>query len=211
MQPKIEWLGHDSFRLSTDDKTVYVDPWQLKHFEPKADLILVTHEHQDHFSKTDIKKLSTADTIVVAPPTVAKQVRGNVHTVQPNDKLTVAGVTIETIPAYNVNKLRAPGVPFHPKEAGLVGYIVTLGGKRIYHAGDTDHTPEMSQVKCDVALIPVSGTFVMTASEAAAAVNTFKPGLASPMHYDSIVGTAQDAEEFKRLAQVPVEILERAT
>ncbi len=110
------------------------------------------------------------------------------------------------MPAYNPNK------KFHPKSAGHVGYIVTLSGKRIYHAGDTDLIPEMTQIKTDIALLPVSGTYVMTAVEAAEAANTIKPALAIPMHYGDadVVGTRQDAEDFRRLANVPVEILENS-
>ncbi len=208
MEPKIERLGHDSFRLSAGNKVVYIDPWKLKSFEPKADLILITHDHFDHLSKEDVDKLKKPDTVIVAPPSAAQQLTGNVRTARPNDSLTAAGIQIETVPAYNTNKFREPGKPFHPKEAGFVGYVLTLGGKRIYHLGDTDHIPEMDKVKCDIALVPVSGTYVMTAPEAAEAVNTFKPGKCIPMHYDDIVGTSKDAEEFKRLAKVPVEILE---
>jgi L-ascorbate metabolism protein UlaG (beta-lactamase superfamily) len=208
MEPTIEWLGHDSFRLSDGSKIVYVDPWKLRGGQPKADLILITHDHYDHFSKEDIEKLSKPDTVVVAPPHVTKELKGSVRTARPNDSLTVAGVLIETVPAYNLNKFREPGKVFHPKEASYVGYIVTLAGKRIYHTGDTDHIPEMNKVKCDIALVPVSGTYVMTAQEAAAAVNQFKPGMAIPMHFDDIVGSHKDAEEFKKLAKVPVEILE---
>ncbi|MGE5141254.1 MAG: MBL fold metallo-hydrolase [Rudaea sp.] len=210
MEPKIEWLGHDSFRLSDGQKVVYIDPWKLAPGQPKADVILVTHDHYDHFNKEDIQKISRPDTVVVGPPSVAQQLSGNVRTARPNDSLTVAGIAIETVPAYNTNKFKSPGQHFHPKEAGHVGYIVTMGGKRIYHTGDSDQTPEMNKVKCDVALVPVSGTYVMTAQEAAAAVNEFRPEKAIPMHYadPDVVGTRKDAEEFKRLAQVPVEILD---
>ncbi len=210
MEPKIERLGHDSFRLSDGQKVVYIDPWKLEANQPKADLILITHDHFDHLSKEDVEKLSKADTVVVAPPSAAEQLSGNVRQARPNDSLTAAGIPVETVPAYNTNKYREPGKHFHPKEAGYVGYIVTLGGKRIYHMGDTDNIPELRQVKCDIALVPVSGTYVMTATEAAEAVNGFKPGKAIPMHYDDIVGTRKDAEEFKKLAKVPVEILEES-
>lgn len=208
MEPKIEWLGHDSFRLTEGGKVIYIDPWKLKGSQPKADLILITHDHYDHFSKEDIEMLSKTDTVVVAPPHVTQHLKGNVRTARPNDSMTAAGVAIETVPAYNLNKFKEPGKVFHPKESSFVGYIVTLGGSRIYHTGDTDHIPEMNGVKCDIALVPVSGTYVMTAQEAAAAVNQFKPGKAIPMHYDDIVGSRKDAEEFKSLAKVPVEILE---
>lgn len=208
MRPSIEWLGHDSFRLGDGHTVVYVDPWKLKGSQPKANLILITHDHFDHFSADDIANLTKDGTVVVAPPPVAKQLTGDVRSVRPYETLVVAGLSVETVPAYNIDKFREPGKPFHPKEAGFVGYIITLGGTRVYHAGDSDHTPEMDKVSCDIALVPVSGTYVMTAPEAAAAVNSFRPSLAIPMHYADIVGSLGDAEEFKKLAQVPVEILE---
>ncbi len=205
MSENIFWLGHDSFRL-TGEKVVYIDPWKLAAGAEKADVILVTHDHHDHFSPDDIAKLSQAGTVVVAPAAVAAKLGGKTIVAQAGDRLSAAGVAIEVVPAYNPNK------KFHPKSAGCVGYIVTLNGKRIYHAGDTDLIPEMTQIKTDIALLPVSGTYVMTAVEAAEAANTIKPALAIPMHYGDaeVVGTREDAEEFKRLAKVPVEILEKS-
>ena len=200
MADNIFWLGHDSFRL-TGEKVVYIDPWKLADGAEKADVILVTHDHYDHYSKDDIAKISKTDTVVVAPQVVAQKLGGKVTLVKAGDTVNANGVNIEVVPAYNVNKNN------HPKSAGHVGYIVTLNGKRIYHTGDVDLMPEMTQIKCDIALLPVSGTYVMTATEAAEAANTLKPALAIPMHYDSGIGTRADAEEFKRLAQVPVEIL----
>ncbi len=211
MELKIEWLGHDSFRLSADDKVVYIDPWKLTKDTPKADLILITHDHFDHFSEDDIQKVSKPTTVVVAPAHEgAQKLKGNVRTARWNESFTAADVAIEAIPAYNLNKFREPGKVFHSKEYGGVGYILTLGGQRIYHTGDADHIPEMAKVKCDIGLVPVSGTYVMTAEEAAQAVNEFKPGKAIPMHYGDIVGSRQDAENFKKLAKVPVEILDKA-
>jgi L-ascorbate metabolism protein UlaG (beta-lactamase superfamily) len=203
MADNIFWLGHDSFRLK-GERVVYVDPWKLVAGAEKADVILVTHEHRDHFSQDDIAKISKADTVVVAPPSVAQKLE-RVVVAKPGDQLSANGVSVQVVPAYNPNK------KFHPKRAGHVGYIITLNGKRIYHAGDTDLIPEMAQIKCDIALLPVSGTYVMTAVEAAEAANTLKPALAIPMHYGDpdVVGTRSDAEEFKRLAKVPVEILEK--
>lgn len=205
MADHIFWLGHDSFQL-TGEKIVYIDPWKLGEGAEKADVILVTHDHYDHFSKDDIAKISKADTVIVAPQSVAQKFDGKITVVKPGDKLIANGISIEVVPAYNSNK------KFHPKAAGHVGYIVSLNGKRIYHTGDTDLIPEMAQIKCDVALLPVSGTYVMTAIEAAEAANTLKPALAIPMHYGDpdVVGTRSDAEEFKRLAKVPVEILEKS-
>ncbi len=205
MVENIFWLGHDSFRLK-GEKVVYIDPWKLSPDADKADLILVTHEHRDHFSKDDILKISRADTVVVGPPSVVQQLGAKAVTAKPGDTLSVAGLTVETVPAYNTNKR------FHPKNAGHVGYIVTLNGKRIYHTGDTDAIPEMREIRCDIALLPVSGTYVMTAAEAARAAEMLHPALAIPMHYGdpTVVGTRADAEEFKRLATVPVEILEKS-
>lgn len=206
MADNISWLGHDSFRL-TGEKVVYIDPWKLAPDAEKADIVLVTHEHRDHFSPDDIAKISQADTVVVAPQSVAAKSNLQITIVKPGDKLTVRGVALEIVPAYNPNK------KFHPKESGHVGYIVTLNGKRIYHAGDTDLIPEMTQIKCDIALLPVSGKYVMTALEAVEAAHTLQPALAIPMHWGDadVVGTRTDAEEFKRLAKVPVEILEKTT
>ncbi len=202
----IFWLGHDSFRLK-GEKVVYVDPWKLAPGAEKADIVLVTHDHYDHCSNDDIVKISKADTVVIGPACVTPKCGTQMKVVKPGDKLTVAGVPIEVVPAYN------PSKRFHPKTAGHVGYIVTLNGKRIYHTGDSDMIPEMQQIKTDVALLPVSGTYVMTAEEAAEAANLIKPALAIPMHYGDpdVVGSRNDAEQFKKRAKVPVEILEKST
>jgi L-ascorbate metabolism protein UlaG (beta-lactamase superfamily) len=123
---------------------------------------------------------------------------------QPGKTVTMGNIGVEAVPAYNTNKR------FHPKDNEWVGYVISINSKRIYHSGDTDFIPEMANLhKIDVALMAVSGTYVMTAEEAAKAVDTFKPKLAIPMHYGAIVGSASDAEEFKRLSKVPVEILKK--
>ncbi|MBI5031775.1 MAG: MBL fold metallo-hydrolase [Chloroflexi bacterium] len=204
MADNIFWLGHDSFRLK-GEKIVYIDPWKLADGAEKADVVLVTHDHRDHYSKDDIAKISKADTVVVAPQAVAQKFGDTVTIAKPGDTLNANGVTVQVVPAYNPTK------QFHPKASGYVGYVVTLNGKRIYHSGDTDLIPEMTKIQCDIALLPVSGKYVMTAVEAAEAANTIKPFLAIPMHYGDpdVVGTRSDAEEFKRLAKVPVEILEK--
>lgn len=200
MIEKIHWLGHDSFRLE-GEVTVYIDPWKLPPNSPKADIILITHDHYDHCSPEDVAKIQKADTVIVTIPAAARKLKGEVKTVKPGDKITVKGIEIEAVPAYNTDK------PFHPKEAGHVGFIVTLGGKRIYHAGDTDFIPEMKGLKVDIALLPVSGTYVMTAEEAAKAADAIKPEVAIPMHYGEIVGSERDAERFKELTSVQVTIL----
>jgi L-ascorbate metabolism protein UlaG (beta-lactamase superfamily) len=203
----IVWLGHDSFRITGDGKTVYVDPWHLAPNAPAADLILVTHDHYDHLSKGDIEALRKADTVVVGPAEVTKALAGETRTISPGERLTVHGVTVTAVPAYNVNKFREPGQVFHPKADGKVGYIVEIGGRRIYHAGDTDLIPEMDDIDVDVALLPVSGTYVMTADEAAEACTHLKAAVAVPMHYGTIVGSLDDARRFQQRCPLPVEIL----
>ena len=209
---QITWLGHDGFKLKKG-KVVYVDPFKLGAKPEPADLVFVTHEHFDHLSVDDLKKVVTPATTVVtiaACEAAVKPLKPKaVRLVAPGDRLTVDGVTVEVLPAYNVNKFRAPGTPFHPKADGKVGFILGIGSVRIYHAGDTDEIPEMAGAKgVDVALLPVSGTYVMTAEEAVRACNAIQPKLAIPMHYSAIVGSAADAEAFRKAVKCRVEILQ---
>ncbi len=201
---QIDWLGHDGVRITGNGQVIYIDPYQLEGGVP-ADIVLVTHGHYDHCSPDDIQKVLKEDTVVVSslgcePPRKPMEMK-------PGDKKTVKGIEIEAVPSYNVGK------DFHPKSKDGLGYIVTVEGQRIYHAGDTDHIPEMSDFNVDIALLPVSGTYVMNATEAAKAANTLKPKLAIPVHYGSgVVGTVEDAEEFKKLMEgsgIEVEIKEK--
>ena len=186
----ITWLGHDGFLIKGDGKAIVIDPFQVKKCEP-ADVILVTHEHYDHCSPEDIQKVQEASTVIVTEADSAKKLSGDVRVVQPGDKLTVSGIQIEAVPAYNTNK------NFHPKQNGWLGFVLIVNGVRIYHAGDTDLIPEMDSIKADIALLPVSGTYVMTAEEAVEAAKIIKPKLVIPMHYDAIVGSADDARRFR--------------
>jgi len=207
MIENIHWLGHDSFRLD-GSSTVYIDPWKLAADAPPANLILITHDHYDHFSPDDIARLSTPRTTLIGPASVTAQVDGVAAvTLSAGETATVGGVTVTAVPAYNIDKFRQPGEVFHPRAAGGLGYIVELDGRRIYHAGDTDAIPEMRDVRCDVALLPVSGTYVMTAAEAAEACRMISAAAAVPMHYGDIVGTAADAARFEGLCGVPVTVL----
>ena len=199
MVENIHWLGHDSFRI--DGKvTIYTDPWKLSAEAPKADLILITHDHHDHCSPDDVAKISKEGTVIVTAA-AARQLKGDVRVVKAGDSLTVGHTSIEVVPAYNVNK------HFHPQSAGHVGFIFTVGDKRIYHAGDTDVIPEMNDIRADIALLPVGGTYTMTADEAATAANTIKPKVAIPMHHSAIVGSVKDAERFRDLCKMEVVIL----
>ncbi len=203
---KMHWLGHDTFRLE-GPPVIYFDPWQLKGRLPVADLVLVSHEHYDHCSPDDIKKVSGPRTVVVAGGSAAQKLKG-AQAIRPGDRLRVAGVEIEAVRAYNVNKFREPGVPFHPREAEHVGYVVTVEGVRLYFAGDTDSIPEMADIACDVALLPVSGTYVMTVEEAVEAARTIKPQIVVPMHYGSGIGTADDGARFSSLYEGRTIVLE---
>ncbi len=186
----IHWLGHDTFKI-TGERLLYTDPFRLKDGEV-ADLILITHEHYDHCSPEDIKKIQGPNTTILAPVDCVGKLKGNIVMVKPGDKITVEGIAIEAVPAYNTNK------QFHTKDRGWIGYIFNIVSKRIYLAGDTDRIPEMKTFKdIDIALLPVSGTYVMTADEAAAAALDIKPRVAIPMHYGSIVGSSKDAEIFE--------------
>lgn len=200
MLENIKWLGHASV-LIQDKKIIYIDPWKIKTNLPKADLILITHAHYDHCSFEDVAKIKKPQTLILAPPDCAKELGLALTKVEPNMKLEAAGVDIETVAAYNLNK------SFHPKSNNWVGYIVTVNGVRIYHSGDSDFIPEMNKVKADIVFVPVGGTYTMNASEAAKLVNTIKPAIAVPMHYGTIVGTINDAQDFKNNSQVEVRIL----
>jgi L-ascorbate metabolism protein UlaG (beta-lactamase superfamily) len=209
MVDHVAWLGHDSFRL-TGSKTVYIDPWKIAAGAPPADLILVTHEHFDHFDKGDVERLWQAATVLVGPAEVTRQVEGDTRTVAPGESVTVAGVTVHAVPAYNLDKFREPGVPFHPRRDGKVGYVIELDGTTYYHAGDTDAIDEMAEIDVDVAMIPVSGTYVMTADEAAGACEKLSARVVVPMHYDTIVGSVADAQRLAERCRLPVEILPKS-
>ena len=184
--------GHDSFLLNLE-KCVYIDPYQLTGDLPKADIIICTHPHFDHCSPEDIAKIQDENTTLVVTADAVSKVSGNIQIIAPGESLEFGKIKIEAVPAYNTNK------SFHPKENGWIGVIIDDGNVRIYHTGDTDAIPEMKKINADVWLVPVSGTYVMTAEEAAEVVNNVKPQVAIPMHYGVIVGSKTDAEKFAEL------------
>jgi len=197
---KVKWLGHDGFRFEFNNWILYIDPYET-HENDKADLILITHGHYDHCSIKDLKRLVKEDTLIVTTPDTTSKLSGKIEggilkLVRPGDSVEHLGIKITAVPAYNLNK------EFHPKENEWVGYVFVINNIRFYHAGDTDLIPEMHDISADVAFLPVSGTYVMSAEEAAQAARQIMPKIAIPMHYGKIVGEKSDAEKFKEICTV---------
>lgn len=192
------WLGHASFKIKTSDKIIYIDPYEITDVE-KADIVLITHPHYDHLSILDLQKITTPETIILGTVDCTSKFAGKITSkyeiISPDMKKNIKGIEIEIVYAYNTNKR------FHPKENGWVGYIINIDGKRIYHSGDTDLIPEMKNIKTDIALLPIGGTYTMDAVEAAKACEEIKPKIAIPMHYNKLVGTKEAAFEFKKLVK----------
>jgi L-ascorbate metabolism protein UlaG (beta-lactamase superfamily) len=199
LSKKIVWLGHDAFRID-GSKTVYFDPYGISS-GPKGDLILISHDHFDHCSPEDVAKIQHEGTVIVTEKDSAKKLSGDVRVLKPGESLVVEDVKVEAVPSYNTDK------DFHPKNKGWLGFVVEMEGARIYHAGDTDFIPEMKDLKADIALVPVSGTYVMTAEQAVQAARAINPKLAIPMHYGAIVGDEKDAMAFKKALEGQVEVL----
>ena len=197
---QLKLLGHASFRL--DGPTViYIDPWKLGADAPPADLILITHDHYDHFSLEDIRRISRDDTIIVANPAAAAKLSGATQILRPGESISLAGATIRAAPAYNLNKFKSPGQLFHPMSDEGVGYIIERDDETLYHIGDSDTIPEMAGLKVTVALMPISGVYVMTADEAFEAAQMIQADFYVPMHYGDIAGDQSDVEKFRYLCE----------
>ncbi len=196
----LRYLEHASFRLD-GPPTIYFDPTKLQGEVIPADIILISHAHNDHYSPAILKQISTAETVIITNETVAAKLKnttvpGEVRVLKAGEAVTVDEVTIEAVPAYNIGK------SYHPKDAGGLGFIVTWGGERLYFAGDTSRIPEMQAIDCDVALLPIDGTYTMNVQEAAEAAGDINPKVVVPMH----MGNA-NPEEFRELCNCPVMIL----
>jgi len=204
MTNNIRVLAQSSIRIESGAGVIYFDPYMVKEDFNDADYIFITHDHHDHFSPADLLKVCKEDSVLIVPEKMESQSKevskhvGRIYTVKPGETKDIEGISVETVPAYNLLK------PFHPKNAGWVGYILTLDGNRIYVAGDTDATKEAKSVKCDIALIPIGGTFTMDAKKAADFINTIKPKVAIPTHYGTVVGSPKDGETFKEAVKDPV-------
>jgi L-ascorbate metabolism protein UlaG (beta-lactamase superfamily) len=201
---KIRWFGHDTFTLEKGI-TICIDPYKLSK-TISADIVLISHNHFDHLSLTDLEKVSSENTIIVTANECLPQIL-NISSkdkigIAPGEEKTINNIIIKAISAYNIDKINPDTKkPFHPKEDNKVGFIITIQGVSIYHTGDSDLISEMTDLKPDILLVPVSGTYVMTAKEAAHAIEKIKPKIAIPMHYGTIVGSEKDAKEFKEMTK----------
>jgi L-ascorbate metabolism protein UlaG (beta-lactamase superfamily) len=202
MLERFTWFKQSAFRWDGDGLTVYIDPWGVRDEDPPADVVFITHAHFDHFSMEDLERVRKEGTRFVAPHDVARELSGDVTPVAPGDPVEVGGVRAQAVPAYNVVPER---LDKHPKANRWVGYVLELGGATVYHAGDTDHAPELSEVRAQVAFLPIGGTFTMDPREAGGLAKAISPQLAVPMHYGFVVGEPADAERFREAAD-PVKV-----
>ena len=195
MLDNVEVYCQSSIKIKSD-KIIYFDPYKITKNSFDADLIFITHDHYDHFSKEDIEKVRKKETKIIGPLSMKKSLeevcsKENLYLLEPMRTYNIEGIKIETIPSYNINK------DFHPKENNWLGYIITINNIRYFIAGDTDITEEDEQVKCDVSFLPIGGTYTMTYQEAVTLTNKIKPQIVVPIHYKTIVGTLEDAKNFK--------------
>ncbi|MHA2249636.1 MAG: MBL fold metallo-hydrolase [Candidatus Kariarchaeaceae archaeon] len=213
---KIRWLGHDSFLIKAKGKNIYIDPYKIEESDlPNADIVITSHEHFDHCNADSINSLSTENTVLIGPKSCKERLENEINQklkvleLNPNEKFTAEGFEFSAIPAYNTHRFRSPGQPFHPKESGHIGPIINIDGKRIYHAGDTDKIPEMEGLAPDVALIPVSGTYVMDVEEGVEAAKSINAKVTIPMHVGRGIGELEFTNELKeKLPNMNVEVLE---
>ena len=186
---------------------IYFDPYNIKGASHDAAVIFFTHSHYDHFSPTDFQKISNENTIYVAPTDMEKDLKkakiptDKVITMKPGEKGRILDLEVEAVPSYNLMK------PFHLKKNGWLGYVVVVGGTRVYVCGDMDATSEGKAVKCDIVLVPIGGKFTMNVKEAASFVNEMKPKIAIPTHYGSIVGNKDDGQKVAELVDNDIQVV----
>ena len=205
MLDRFTWFRQSAFLYRGDGLTVYIDPWGVT-TDDKADVLFITHAHYDHFQPDEIEKVRKRDTKIFAPADVARELSGNVTPVKPGDAIDAGVLKAQAVPAYNTAEER---LEMHPKKNNWVGYLITLGSNVYYHAGDTDHAPELSEIRADVAFLPIGGTYTMEPPEAAELAKAIGPKIAVPMHFGFAVGSPSDADRFAKEADpIKVQILE---
>jgi len=189
-------LGHASFIIKGEEKIIYFDPYLLSSSSEKADLILITHDHYDHCDPGKVEQIKKPDTVIITTSASARKLSGNIKTIKEGDSITEKGISIKVVPAYNPNK------PYHPRGSG-VGFIIDVGGTKIYHAGDTDFIPGMSNIQADIALLPIGGTYTMDGDEGVRATLAIKPKVVIPIHYGktAAIDLPADPNSFKEKVQ----------
>jgi L-ascorbate metabolism protein UlaG (beta-lactamase superfamily) len=201
---EMHFIGHGSLMFAVGNFIVYVDPVRSSgNYDnlPKADLILVTHEHSDHLDKDLIQTLRKNETVMLANAKAAESVPW-AQALKQGDTRVVKGITVLAVPAYNIKNMRAPGQPYHPKGVGN-GYVLTIGDKKFYVAGDTENIPEMMNLKnIDVAFLPMNLPYTMTPEMVAEAAKSFKPAILYPYHY----GNTNTAEITRLLKDTGIEV-----
>ena len=204
----IEIVCHSAIRIKKDNITIYIDPYNIKGNYNDADYVFITHEHYDHFSPDDIKKVIKPDTIIISVPNVImfseelQPDKTKLIAVRPNENYDLKNIKFETTVAYNKTKL------FHQKSKQWVGYIITINGAKYYIAGDTDNLGELEEIECDVAFVPIGGMYTMDYKAAANLVNAIKPKFAIPTHYGLIIGNKEDAEKFRENVDKDIKVVE---
>lgn len=199
----ITWYHHSAVRIDRENLNIYIDPWQIPASPVPADIILVTHDHFDHYSPADITQLSKDTTQLVVPRSLIGQASAKAHALRPGETIQLGVVTVTAVAAYNLRKT------FHPIHQGWLGYIIGIGNFRYYHAGDSDFTPEMRDVRADVAFLPVGGNYTMDATEAAQAARAIRPQFAIPIHWGKLVGEEKDARLFVEKTGACARLLEK--
>ena len=195
MIEKIRLISQSAIRIESD-KIIYFDPFKLTdEYNEDADYIFITHSHYDHFSKDDILKIKKDTTKIIVTSDLYEECKNmgfiDILVVEPNKEYSIDDIIFKTVPAYNINK------GFHKREYNWVGYIISIDNYNLYMAGDTDNIPEIRNIKCDIAFVPVGGTYTMDYNEAVELIKEMKPNLAVPIHYKTVVGTVEDAYKFK--------------
>lgn len=203
---KISWYGQAAIKISHDGKNIYIDPFQMPDAGP-ANLVLITHSHGDHLSFPDIEKIATKNTTIVCPHECKDKLSDegykNIITVAPGEKITVEGFSIEAVPMYNIVKTN-----YHPKENNWTGFIIEIGDSKLYHAGDTEHIPEMANIDCDIVMLPLGQTYTMNSvEEAAEAALATGAKIAIPIHYGLYEGTEEDAIKFRQLLSEKLDVV----